>query len=131
MTTALQDPKTFYKRTMGKAPEAVRNFYTALTGKNKDLLLSALSDDFTFKSAMASVDKPEDYVAMVGSFGGWVETENLVVDGNKVAHTFTYHMTEPSELNIPICDFFTLVNGKIKSIRAYNDSADFPKPDVS
>lgn len=130
MSNWRQDPKTFYNHTMSKAPEAVRTFYTALTGKDKDLLLSSLTDDFTFKSPLAAFDTPNDYAEMVGAFSGWVETENIVVEDNHVVHTFTYHMTEPSEVDIPICEFFTLHNGKIKSSRAYNDPADFPQPEA-
>ncbi len=130
MIEALQNTKEFYGRTMAKAPEAVKTFYTALTGQDRELLLSSLTDDFTFKSPLAEFSTPEGYAEMVGRFGGWVETENFIIEGDYVVHTFTYHMTEPAQAQIPICELFTLRDGKIKSSRAYNDSADFPQPEA-
>lgn len=130
MTEALQNPKEFYAKTMPNAPEAVRTFYTALTGQDRDFLLSALTDDFTFKSPLAEFDTPEGYAEMVGRFGGWVETGGFVVEGDKAVHMFTYHMTEPGQADIPVCEVFTLRDGKIASSRAYNDSADFPQPEA-
>lgn len=63
---------------------------------------------------------------MVGRFGGWVESRRLIVSGDHVAHEFLYHMTEPGDADIPICELFELRDGKIRSSRAYNNAADFP-----
>ena len=63
---------------------------------------------------------------MVGAFAGWVDTSRLIVDGNHVAHAFTYHMTAPGTADIPMCEVFELEDEKIISSRAYNNPADFP-----
>ncbi len=131
MTYALENPREYYGRTMARAPDAVRTFYTALTGQDRELLLSALTDDFTFKSPLSHFDSPEGFADMVGLFAGWVETKNFVIEGDNVVHTFTYHMTQPGKTDIPVCEVFALRNGKIVSSRAYNDSADFPQPEPS
>lgn len=126
MTTAPQNPKAFYDRSMAGAPDAVRAFYVALTRQDGDGLRAVLADDFTFASPLASFDSPEGFVQMVGAFGGWVETSRMIVDGDQVAHTFTYHMTAPGKADIPMCEVFELKDGKLASSRAYNDPADFP-----
>lgn len=120
------DPRALYERTMAAAPPAVRAFYLALTQQDPAALLDTLCQDFTFQSPLASFDNPEGFVQMVSSFGGWVETGSCIVDGDAVAHTFTYHMTAPSVAEIPMCEVFQLRDGKIASSRAYNNPADFP-----
>ena len=127
MIEALKNPTEFYKRSVPEAPEAVRLFYTALTAQDRDLLLSCLASDFTFKSPLAESNTPEEYADLVGNFAGWVETDGFVMEGNKTVHFFTFHMIEPGEAEIPVCEVFTLRGGKVKSLRAYNDSADFLK----
>ncbi len=129
MTDALDNPAKFYAHTMRRAPQVIRTWYTALTARDRESLLSILTDDFSFESPLARFDTPEEYADMVGRFGGWVETHKFVVDGDTVAHLFTYHMTEPGQTDIPICEVFTLRDGKIAASRAYNDSADFPQPE--
>lgn len=129
MNEAPENPKEFYAKTMSRAPEIVRAFYTALTAQDKELLLSCLTSDFTFTGPLAEFDTPEGFAEMVGMFGGWVETESFVIEGDQVVHIFTYHMTEPTQADIPICEVFTLTNGKIKSSRAYCDSKKFPQPE--
>lgn len=130
MTEAFQDPRAFYEKTMPDAHEAVRTFYTALTGQDRTMLLSCLTEDFTFKSPLAEFDTPEGYAEMVGRFGGWVESDQIIAADDRVVHTFTYHMTEPGKADIPICEVFHLEGDKIRSSRAYNDSADFPQPEA-
>ena len=129
MNKAPEYPEMYYAGTMAKAPHAVRMFYTALSERNSKKLRSILTDDFTFKSPLAEFETPEGYVDMVGKFGGWVETLDFIVESNRVAHTFVYHMTDPGVADIPICEVFELKNGLIKSSRAYNNAADFPSPD--
>lgn len=126
MTNSPKEISKFYDRTMARAPEAVKNFYVALSEENSEKLRSVLTDDFTFKSPLAEFDTPEGYVSMVSKFGGWVETSRFVVDGNHVAHTFVYHMTAPGKADIPVCEVFELADGRIRSSRAYNNAADFP-----
>ncbi|MEO1224619.1 MAG: nuclear transport factor 2 family protein [Pseudomonadota bacterium] len=126
MITAPHDPQAFYANSMAAAPDAVRGFYTALTQQDARKLRMVLSDEFTFESPLASFDSPESFIQMVGSFGGWVETSRIIVDGDQVAHTFTYHMTAPGKADIPMCEVFELKGGKLVSSRAYNNPADFP-----
>ena len=120
------DVETFYGGTMANAPDAVKTFYLALSQQDSNRLRSVLTDDFTFKSPLAEFDTPEGYVSMVGKFGGWVETLRMIIDGDHVAHTFVYHMTEPGQADIPVCEVFELRDGRIRSSRAYNNAADFP-----
>ena len=127
MTSSPREFRSFYDKTMAKAPEAVKTFYVALSEQDGPKLRSVLTDDFTFKSPLAEFDTPEGYVTMVGKFGGWVETSGMIVDGDQVAHTFVYHMTEPGQADIPICEVFQLRDGRIHSSRAYNNAADFPQ----
>lgn len=128
MTDAPREIRTYYDATLARAPEAVKTFYLALSEQDGGLLRSVLTDDFTFESPLAAFDTPEGFVAMVGQFGGWVETSRCLVDGDLVAHTFVYHMTAPGRAEIPTCELFELAGGRIRASRAYNNPADFPAP---
>ena len=126
MTTAPNEIRKHYDKTMTAAPRAVKAFYTALSEEDS----AVLTDDFTFKSPLAEFDTPEGYVDMVSRFGGWVETGRFLVDGDHVAHAFVYHMTAPGRADIPVCEIFELRDGRIRSSRAYNNAADFPSPEA-
>lgn len=123
---APRDAKEFYGQTLAKAPQELRTFYEALTEQDSAKLRSVLADDFDYKSAMMAFDKPDDFVASVSGFGGWVETSQCIVDGDQVAHTMMFHMTAPAQADIPGCDVFQLANGRIQSVTTYNNPADFP-----
>lgn len=126
MSKIPSDPKSYYDEAIPSAPKAVRQFYTALTLQNAALLRSVLTNDFSFKSPAASFETPDQFIGMVGVFGGWVESDKIIVSGNDVVNLFTYHMTEPVQTDIPMCDIFTLEDGKISSTITYNNPADFP-----
>lgn len=128
MNEALQNPQLFYDDSMARAPEVIRSFYVALSSRNSEKLRSVLADDFRFVSPMATLESPEEYVGMVSGFGGWVETEQFIIEGDAVVHRFTLHMMEPAVADIPVCDVFTIKNGIISTVRAYNNPADFPMP---
>ena len=128
MTEFPKDPERFYEETMPNAPKPIKHFYAALTQKNREKLLAVLAVDFSFVSPLAAFDNPAGFADMVGGFAGWVESERVVVDGDLVAHQFLYHMTEPGQAIIPMCEVFELENGRVRSSRAYNNVADFPQP---
>ena len=129
MTTAPQNPKAFYQASMANAPAAVHEFYTALTEQDAEKLRPVLRDDYTFTGPLGSFDTPEGFAGMVAAFAGWVETTRCIVEGDSVAHTFTYHMTAPKTADVPMCEVFELRDGRILSSRYYFNPADFPTPE--
>ena len=75
---------------------------------------------------MGTLGSPEEFVGMVGVFGGWVETERFVVEGEDVVHMFTYHMTSPAVADIPMCEALRVCGRHIAGSRAYYDPTQFP-----
>ncbi len=126
MTQAPQAVKTLYDSTMTGAPTVIKTFYLALNEQDGAKLRSILTDDFSFSSALGSFDTPDGFVEMVGQFGGWVETSNVIADGNRIAHTFVYHMTSPADADIAMCDVLELRDGRISAAKTYCNPADFP-----
>lgn len=76
---------------------------------------------------MGNFDRPENFVKMASNFGGWVETQHLIVDGNKIAHAFVLHMSSPVGASTNTCDTFELKDEKIHSLVVYNNPADLPR----
>ncbi len=126
MNTQPNNIQHYYSVNLAKAPTVVRKYYEALNAQDGPGLLATLTDDFTLTSPLGDVASPGDYAKMVGGFGGWVETSNLVVSGAKIAHFFTFHMTAPVAASIRTCDLIEIENGKISANHHYANVLDFP-----
>ncbi len=103
-------------------------FYAAATDQDATVLRSLLTDDFTFKSPIGAFDNPDDYVAHLVSFGGWVGDSRYIAEGDRVAHLCVYHMTSPGEATIPMCDIFTFEGERIAAQELFTDTRQFPDP---
>lgn len=119
----------YYGSTLAKAPEVVRNYYVALNAQDSTRLLATITDDFVLSSPLGDISSANDYANMVGGFAGWVETSDIVVSEDRIAHFFTFHMTAPAQASIRTCDLIELKAGKISANHHYANVADFPAID--
>ena len=60
-------------------------------------------------------------------FEGSCKTVDIIVDGNRVVHTFDWHATAPFQGVIPMVEIMSFVDGKIKTSQMYYDTGAFPK----
>lgn len=126
MTPVPSNIPDYYETTLAAAPKVVREYYLALNAQDGPRLRATLCDDFCLDSPLGQIGSADETVGMVTGFGGWVETSDLVVDGDRVAHFFTYHMTAPATADIRTCDLLELRDGKISVNHHYANMADFP-----
>lgn len=116
----------YYGITLAKAPVVVREYYEALNAQDSARLIATMMEDFTLFSPLGDVFGARNYANMVAGFDSWVETSNLVVSDDKIAHFFTFHMTVPMEASIRTCDLIEIADGLIFANHHYANALDFP-----
>lgn len=127
MNTVLpENAHSYYQTSMPNAPVIIQTFYTALTEQNSEKLLTVLAVYFSYKSPMAEFNSAEQFAQMVSTFGGFVETDSIIIEGDQVSHQCTFHMTSPAKASIDNSEIFRITDGKILSLRTYNNPNDFP-----
>ncbi len=110
--------------------DTVQAFYTSFAEKDWAKLRTVLTDDFTFRGAMAQFDSPDAYVEGMRAlpFEGEAEDSRFMVTGGQVAHAFTWKMTAPMQARIPMCEVLEVDGGKVRRSELYYDSAAMPAP---
>lgn len=107
--------------------ETIKAFYAAIEGKDKQGIRKLLSSDFTFRGPMRTFDNPdvfaESMVAM--AMEGGPRGSRFITEGDSIAHICTWQMTAPKRMDLPMCEIFTLADGKIAGIELYFDSKHF------
>ena len=113
-----------------KPMAVVEAFYRAFGQKDFDGLRKLLADDFSFRGPLMAFDGPDAYVAGVSKmpFAGAPANSLFIADGGRVAHAFTWKMTAPAKLDVPMCEVFEVANGKIRSSVLFYDSKLLPTP---
>ncbi len=126
MTTEPADIPAYYGEKLAAAPAVVREYYTALNAGDGAALQRIIANDFQLISPLGMIEGAETYAAMIGGFGGWIEPTEVMVDGNRVALFFTFHMTAPAQASVRTCDMLEIADGKIAVNHHYANALDFP-----
>ena len=106
-------------------------FYAAATQRDATALRALLTDDFTFTSPMGTFDTPEAYVAHLVGFAGYVTERRTITEGARVVHLSVYNLQAEDETvlaTIPLCDIFTVRDGRFAAQETFCDTALFPVP---
>jgi len=115
---------------MNATMKTVNSFYEAFGTKDWKKFRTLLTDNFTFRGALATFNGPEEFIAGMRQmpFEGAPEGSRFIVDGNRVAHAFVWKMTAPTRADIPMCEVLEVEGGKIRSSELFYDSKLFPAP---
>jgi len=110
--------------------KTVGAFYEAFGAKDWKKLRSLITDDFTFRGALSTFNGPAEFIAGMSQmpFEGVPEGSRFMVDGNRVAHAFTWKLTAPTKAEIPMCEVLEVEGGKVRSSELFFDSKLFPTP---
>ena len=79
---------------------------------------------------MSTFESPDEFVAGVSQmpFEGVPEGSRFIVDGNQIAHAFTWKMTAPMKVDVPMCEILEVEGNLIRSSELYYDSRLFAEP---
>ena len=108
--------------------DTVKVFYEAQLSKDWNRVRAILADNFTFKGVKSCFDSPDAFVAGISriSHEGVVVNSRYIVDGNNIAHVFTWRLTAPVNADIPMCEVFEVIGQQLKSSVLFYDSRAFP-----
>jgi SnoaL-like protein len=107
---------------------ALKQFYAGATAQDASMIRPLLTDSFSFKSPIMNFDNPDDYVAHLIGFCGYVTDSRYIAQDNQVVHIFTLNTKMPDgEVQMNMCDVFTFDGGKIVLQELYADSRQFPE----
>ncbi len=106
--------------------EVVRTFYAALERQDYAAARGLLADTFLFVGGFATFTNPDEYLSSMQRLRGWVTDINVkrvFVDGNELC--LFYESTTIRGVTTPVVAFFTVVDGKITTLRVVCDSVPF------
>lgn len=108
--------------------ETVKAYYAAFERKDMKAVRELLAPDFKFKGPMMSCTGPEEFLSAMAAMPmeASFESSRLIAEGGRAANAYLFKMKSPAKAEIPMCDFFELKNGKIRSCELFFDARLFP-----
>ncbi len=113
---------------MSKNVEIVKKLVAACEAKDMKTVRSLVSDDYTLRDPMMSLNGPDELVQMLEScpFDGTMKEVHYLDAGDTVVMTAECIMTKPERFSWRMCDVLTLENGKVRAEEMFYDTAQFP-----
>jgi len=104
----------------------VKAFFSAIEQQDYAAARSHLADTFLFVGWFATMTDPDEYVSAMQRLRGWItriEMQRVFVDGNELCLFYNAHTIRG--VTAPVAAFFTVVDGKITTVRVVCDSRPF------
>jgi limonene-1,2-epoxide hydrolase len=114
------------------SPRAVVEAWSkALSARDFEQARSLLADDLRFEGPIDTFDRADDYITAIRNLMGMargMEHQGLIAQGDDVA--VFYRLDTPIAV-VPVAEWYTVRDGKIKQLRAYFDARPFARPGPS
>ena len=115
---------------MSKSVEVSQAYYAAWGAGDFDGLRGLLADDFTSRGPMQDFDGPDAFVESCRQMGARLSgvkldmVDHAVIDGGdgRVVHTYAFKV---GDKEAPVAEVFTIQDGKIATLRIFQDPARF------
>lgn len=106
-----------------------QRFSTAFHAKDEATIENLVAEDYTFKGPMMQLNSRAALIDFMRNmpFNCSEKTSRYLEDGNTVVKICEVSFTVPFNGNVPMCEVFTLKDGKITNDELYYDTALFPK----
>ncbi len=106
--------------------DVVRAFYAAIEQQDYAAARRLLADTFLFVGWFATMTDADEYVASMQRLRGWItriEMQRVFADGNDLCLFYNAHTIRG--VVAPVAAFFTVVDGRISTVRVVCDSRPF------
>ncbi|PCJ82512.1 MAG: hypothetical protein COA49_00140 [Bacteroidetes bacterium] len=113
-----------------QALKVVKGFFEAINKGDFEEASGFMSSEHVYEGPMFSTNNPTDYFEMLSKFEMEfaVETLDLIAADNFVTHVSILKVLSPVQAEIPCCEVFDIVEGKITKQRFFFDTSLFPAP---
>ena len=108
--------------------DIAKQMTAAWENKDADAMRSFLHEDYHFKGPMIELDGPDACIECMMSFPVQGRNKNceVITQGSTLVHIADWEVTSPFQATIPFVEIMEFENGKVKNVRMFLDTAQFP-----